>query len=64
MTYQLEAFLHRVEAKLREVGGKMEKAEYFKRPNAMVKHRLVVFSLEAARVDLISAIEHLREAGV
>lgn len=64
MTYQLEAFLHRVEAKLREVAGNMEKAEHFEKPNAMVKHRLVVFSLEAARMDLISAIEHLREAGV
>ena len=64
MTYQLEAFLHRVEAKLREEGGKMEKAEYHEKPNAIVKHRLVVFSLEAARVDLMSAIEHLREAGV
>lgn len=64
MTYQLEAFLHRVEAKLREVGKKMEKSEYLERPNAMVKHRLVVFSLEAARMDILSAIEHLREAGV
>lgn len=64
MTYELEAFLHRVEAKLREVGAKMEKAEYFKKPNALVKHRLVVFSLEAARADIMSAIEHLREAGV
>lgn len=64
LTYELEALKHRIEAKLRIEGLKLERAEMQARPNRAGRIDMTVFSLEACVADLESAVEHLREAGL